>query len=103
MNTAALRASFRDFAGSDRYQRFVRTLNRECRRKGHLFFWQEDLWNEFVATTPEAPTSEETIMEVFRTCDVHGGDLTTASSDDPLPEIRHTPEYDHARHTLFPL
>jgi hypothetical protein len=103
MDVADIRASFRDFVGRDRYRTFVRTLNRECRRKGRLFFWQEKLWREFVANAPGAPTSEANIMDTFRTCDVHGCGLEALPSNALPPEFRHTPEYDHALDTLFPL
>jgi hypothetical protein len=103
MDTADLRTSFRAFAGQDRYRKFVRTLNRQSRNRRRLLFWQEDLWDEFVAKAPGAPTSQGDILDAFRTCDVHGDDLEPAPSSDPPPEIRHTPEYDRALDTLFPL
>jgi hypothetical protein len=106
MHAADVRVSFRDFAGQERYRRFVRTLNRECRRKQRLFFWQEELWRQFVASTPGAPTDEATIMNTFRICDVHGCDLEALPCTDLSPrpdEIRHTAEFDEAHKALFPL
>lgn len=102
MNSAELRASFRDFTGPDRYRKFMRTLNWRCRRKGRLFFWQEELWGEFVAAVPEAPVVEKIIFEVFCICDVHGEDLRTPPADDSPSETRDTPEYNHAFDMLFP-
>jgi hypothetical protein len=102
MDVANVRGLFRDFAGEDRYREFVRTLNRVSLRKGRLFFWQEQLWREFVANAPGVPTSEQEVMDMFRVCDVHGDGLETSSGDDSSPEIRDTPEYDRVRDTLFP-
>ena len=101
MHAGELRATFRDFAGQDGYRRFLRTLNRDSRRKGRLFFWQEQLWSEFVGHTPKAPTDAENIMALFRICDVHDCPLEVFAADDPL-EIRDTPEFAHASDSLFP-
>ncbi len=102
MNVTEMIALFRDFAGRDRYRKFVRTLNRRSRKKGRLFFWQEELWGEFAANHPGAPMSKEAIMDAFRICDVHNCRLDAAPGNDPPLEIRDTPEYDHAFETLFP-
>jgi hypothetical protein len=102
MNVADIRKSFRCFAGQDRYCKFVRTINQECQRKGRLFFWQEQLWREFVSKTDGAINCEA-IMAAFRICDVHDDELTDAISNrEELSEIRDTLEYDQALESLFP-
>ncbi len=102
MNITETIALFRDFAGRDCYREFVRTLNRRCRVKGRLFFWQEELWGEFAANNQGASMSQEAIMEAFRICDVHECRLDASPGNDPPFEIRDTPEYDQAFETLFP-
>lgn len=102
MDARELRASFRRFTGHDRYTKFVRTLNRACRSKGRLFFWQERLWEEFAATTPDAPRVGEEVMAALSVCDVHDCPLQSPPDESPLPEIRDTPECELACNTLFP-
>ncbi len=102
MDTRELRTSFQRFAGFDRYTKFVRAVNRACRSKGRLFFWQEQLWDEFAATTPDAPRAGEQVMVAFSVCDVHDCPLQSPVDDTPLPEIRDTPECEVAYNTLFP-
>ena len=103
MNAADVRASFREFAARDRYRKFVRSLHREGRRKGRLFYWQEQLWREFLSNVPGAPTSQGSILDTFRICDVHDCDLVPPPGNDPPPGNRHTPEYDHVQDSLFPI
>ena len=102
MDTRELRASFRRFAGQDRYSRFVRAINRACRSKGRLFFWQEQLWKDFVATVHEAQQTGSEVMTAFAVCDVHDCSLQPPPDAKPLPEIRDTPECELAYNTLFP-
>ncbi|KAF0179072.1 MAG: hypothetical protein FD161_1565 [Limisphaerales bacterium] len=102
LDATEIRGSFREFVGADRYRKFVRSINRGCRRKGRLFFWQEELWHKFVTNGRGAPTGEETVMDIFRICDVHDCNLTTLLRNDPPLEIRDTPEYDQAFETNFP-
>ena len=102
MDAATLRISFRDFAGQDRYRKFVRTINRQCRTNGRLFFWQEQLWREFLTRVSEAPASEGEIMNLFRVCDIHDCDLAVAPENEAPPEVRHTAQYDDALEKLFP-
>ena len=102
MNTGELRASFRRFAGHERYTKFVRAVNRACRSKGRLFFWQEQLWEEFAATTTDAPRTGADVMASLTVCDVHDCPLQSPPDDKPLPEIRDSPELELAYNTLFP-
>lgn len=102
MDTRELRALFRRFAGPDRYSKFVRAVNRSCRRKGRLLFWQEQLWKEFAATNPETPRAFEQVMSTFSVCDVHDCPLQKPSDEAPLPEIRNTLECEVASNNLFP-
>lgn len=102
MDTADFRASFRRFAGHDRYSKFVRAINRACRSKGRLFFWQEQLWDEFATTIPDVPTSGNEVLAAFSVCDVHDCPLQSPPDDKPLAEIRDTPENELAYNALFP-
>jgi len=102
MDSRELRVSFRRFAGHARYRKFVRAINRACRRKGRLLFWQERLWQDFAATLPGAPQTDEGVMAAFSVCDVHDCQLQPPSDDRPLPEIRDTPECERACDSIFP-
>ncbi len=102
MDTRELQASFRRFAGHERYRKFVRAINRACRSKGRLFFWQEQLWDEFAATIPDGLKTGNEVMAAFRVCDVHDCPLQSPPDDKPLVEIRDTPERELAYNTLFP-
>lgn len=103
MGTAEIRAEFKRFVGAERFRKFVRFVGHQCRRKGRLLFWQEQLWDEFASKLPEARLSREEILRVFCICDVHGGELEDLPPEDPKGKIRWTPEYDQAKETLFPL
>jgi hypothetical protein len=103
METAEIRTEFKRFAGAERFRKFVRFIGNECRGKGRLFFWQEQLWDEFTSKFADARLSPAQILRVFCVCDVHGCELEELPSDDPKGKIRWTPEYDQAKETLFPL
>lgn len=102
MDSAALRALFRRYAGPERYRRFMRAINGACRGKGRLFFWQEQLWRAFAETAPGTPMNDTDVMRVFAVCDVHECPLLQLAEETPLPEVRDTPEYEQARDNLFP-
>jgi hypothetical protein len=101
MDARELRLKFRDFAGPDRYRKFVRSINRACRCKRRLLFWQERLWDEFLTETPVARSSGD-IFAAFGACDVHDCILHEPHIDDGLPVIRDTPDADDAIENAFP-
>src|SRR5215475_3770994 len=103
MDAHDVKTAFRKFAGEERFRKFVRAVSQRCPGKGRLFFWHEQLWREFVASAPGAPTSQDEILKAFRICDVHGCDLEPPPDSDSPPEIRDTPEYAQALEALFPL
>src|SRR5262245_29494007 len=103
MDIAEIRTEFKQFAGPERFRKFVRFVGNECRSKGRLFFWQEQLWNEFASKFPNARLSPEEILRVFCICDAHGCELGDLPPEAHSSKIRWTPEYDRAEETLFPL
>jgi hypothetical protein len=105
MDAQKLRILFRDFAGEDRYRKFVRAIDGACQSKHRLLFWQQDLWQEFVLAiplAPLAPRSDSEILAAFRVCYCHGCDLRPPPEGERLPEIRRTPESELAGESLFP-
>lgn len=103
MDGGEVRAAFRNFAGEERFRRFVRAASQKCPEKGCLFFWQEQLWGKFVATVAGVGMRQNEILQAFRICDVHGCELEPPPTDNTSTEIRDTPEYEQALRTLFPL
>jgi hypothetical protein len=103
MDINEVRVAFREFAGEVRFRKFVRAVSQRCHRKERLFFWQEQLWGNFVCTVPRAARCPDEILRAFRICDVHGCELEPTPTNDALAEIRDTPEYGQALETLFPL
>ena len=102
MDTGDLKSRFLHFAGADRYRTFVRTINRTCRSKGRLLYWQQDLWDTFVSAVPQASENHVDVLTLFRFCDVHGHPLQPAPNDQNLTEIRDTPEAEQANEEIFP-
>jgi len=99
-----IKTAFREFAGDERYRKFVRAISQRCPEKGRLFFWQEQLWNEFSSAHPEDTTSQGEILRILRVCYIHNSDLAPMPPvDEPAAEFRRTPEYDQAVDNLFPL
>src|SRR5688572_29791891 len=103
MNVGEVRTAFREFAGEERFREFVRAVSQRCPEKGRLFFWQEQMWGEFVSTVAGVGTCQDEILRIFRICDVHGCELEPPPTNDELTEIRDTPEYGQALQALFPL
>jgi hypothetical protein len=103
MDVNEVRTAFRKFAGEERFRKFVRAVSRRCPEKGRLFFWQEQLWGGFVSTVAGVGTHQDEILRAFRICDVHGCELEPPPTNDAPTEVRDTPEYGQALHTLFPL
>jgi hypothetical protein len=98
-----LASQFLAFCGPERFRKFVLQLHRECRSKGRLLFWQEQLWAEFAATEPgEIPFSVEGIAEALRLCPVH--ELPLESEEVPIVYglVRFPPGYVQAREERFP-
>jgi hypothetical protein len=101
MDLLDLRSRFRHFAGSDRYRKFVRSINRVSHVKGRLLYWQERLWADFVSGDAPAYQSADPFA-VFGVCDIHERSLQAPRTGDRLSEIRDTPEADEAMENAFP-
>ena len=101
MDTADLRLRFRNFAGPDRYRKFVRSINRVSRAKGRLLFWQEQLWGDFVSSGARAGLFSDPIA-ICAVCDVHDCSLEATRNGYSPSDIRDTPEADDAIDQLFP-
>jgi hypothetical protein len=103
MDIGNVRAEFKRFAGPERYRKFVRFVGNQSRSKRRLFYWQEQLWDEFESKFPEARLSAEEILRAFCICDLHGCELEDLPPAESSGKIRWIPEYDQAKETLFPL
>jgi hypothetical protein len=75
MDAEAVRTAFRSFVGEPRYRRFVRAVNTIDRRLGRMRYWQEADWSRFARRHPGCAMPFEAILEAFRVCEVHGGEL----------------------------
>ena len=103
MDNGELSSRFLAFCGRERFRKFVIQLNRECRGKGRLLFWQEELWAAFAETHQgEAPCSFVAVAEALRLCPVH--DLPLRSEEVPVAHglVRFLPGYVEAREERFP-
>ncbi|MBX9653490.1 hypothetical protein K2Y11_07695 [bacterium] len=101
INATDLRLLFRRFAGTERYVRFVRAINR-LNDKNRLRFWQQDLWNDFVVANSISPRTTDEIVSLLSVCYVHEIPLLHTTTISTTPAIRSTPEYESAEFNLFP-
>ena len=71
-NMNDIRDQFERFAPVERRIRWYRTINGRTREIGRLFWWQERLWESFVAEFPKYSAMEfQTVCDVFQFCYVH--------------------------------
>ena len=89
MTPIALRESFRAFAGDENFRRFVHAINTAPFRLKRLRYWQEELWNEFRATTPDCTESYAEIQQLFAICEVHGYELERDTVLAPYSQLRY--------------
>ena len=103
MERQDITSRFLAFCGPERFRKFVVQLHRECRGKGRLLHWQEELWAAFATTQgDDAPLSFEGIAEALRLCPVH--DLPLKAEEVPVVYglVRFPPGYVEARDERFP-
>jgi len=70
-NTARFRVRFKDFAGAEKFRKFVSQLHRTKYRKTGLRYWQHELWNAFVALYPEYSMSADDLRTALAICELH--------------------------------
>jgi hypothetical protein len=75
MDATEFLRSFATFSGSERYRRFVRTLNRTCRWRGRFLFWQEDLLDRFATSANVGDVTFERVESLLRACELHEAEL----------------------------
>jgi hypothetical protein len=68
---ANFREHFKEFAGTEKFRKFVEQLHRTKYRKTGLRYWQQELWNTFVATYPEYAMSTEDLSIALAICELH--------------------------------
>lgn len=68
MDAKDIRAKFFEFAGNEKFDKFMTALNTTCQDKGRLLYWQEQLWEEFLkANDLKLDTSFVYIENLFNT------------------------------------
>ena len=72
MDTGDLKSRFLRFAGADRYRNFVRTINRNCRSKGRLLYWQQDLFYKIKKRSSEIAAEMQPGDELWKWTPVVG-------------------------------
>lgn len=65
-------ARFAAFCGEERFLLFMFKLTMTCPYKGRLLFWQQDLWEAFVAEQgQDIPTAYEDVVALLGQCPIH--------------------------------
>jgi hypothetical protein len=70
-----VRALLCDFAGEEKYKKFVAEATRSIASRKRLRFWQESLWEAFVRSFPDCELSEDEFKTTFRVCELHDCEL----------------------------
>lgn len=70
-----VRALLCDFAGIEKYKKFVAEASRSIANRKRLRFWQESLWETFVRSFPDCALSEDEFKATFLVCELHGCEL----------------------------
>src|SRR5262245_49839142 len=94
LNPAILRKCFLEFAGAERYRRFVRSLGltpNEDSKPARLRYWQEVLWTQFAESYPNAPMEVDLICKSVMWCYVHDVPLESPPGVD-LSSVRYSAE-----------
>ena len=100
-----LRKLVADKCGSERYRRFLETMNRKVRKRGRLAYWQQDLLDELTSDYPEiASISFDELVSTFRLCHVHLVPLTDCDVpiERSVTDVYLAPEYEAASREQFP-
>ena len=65
--TPSILEQFKDFCGTEKYNKFVSALGVTCTHRGHMMYWQEQLWNQFASrTTTQLPTDLDGIRALVK-------------------------------------
>ncbi len=92
MDPPQLRDAFREFAGRDRFRKFVTQLRSDAPQESRfehlpglsrLRYWQEALWSEFLGAHPNACSDIELIRGALLWCDVHSCNLQAVATIAP--------------------
>ena len=76
MDRQEIRSAFEEMCGPQVYERFLQVFQATSRWKGRLLFWQEELWEQFCASRPQAPPAGfDALLELFDICPVHRVEL----------------------------
>ena len=82
MDKIRIRKLFADFAGPDKFYRFMFKLNRNAAcREGELFLWQEKLWESFLKTHQIEKMEQAEILDIFTYCHRHNEELVPGIPD----------------------
>jgi hypothetical protein len=68
--------ALRDSIGEEKLRHFVQVLNRQCKTKGRLYYWQEQALQKIAETNPQyAHLTFDEVLDKFAICHVHGVSL----------------------------
>ena len=101
-NIARFRVLFKEFAGIERFRKFVDQLHRTKHRRTGLRFWQEELWNEFVATHSDFAMSMDDLRSALAICELHEIDLVSVVVPVFRGCIDYAPDYISDMIKMFP-
>lgn len=70
-----IRIGFEKFVGNEKYNHFILTLYETFPLRERLFFWQEELLNDFANKFNLEPIEFRQIHKIFNHCPVHSYEL----------------------------
>jgi len=71
VTTVELRSRLKHTIGSDTYLRFIKALHRLPRTNTKLRYWQQDVWDSFVAANPDCDMVIDDLIDALRLCELH--------------------------------
>ena len=104
MTPDEVRSAFLGFCGPTRCRKFARKLRKlpDAETKfDRLRYWQEILWEKFVAEFPDAPNDVDAIGSCLHWCDLHSQSLVTGAGHQPI-DLRRSDSFDMACENEFP-
>jgi hypothetical protein len=95
---AALRQALATFLGDSQYRKFIH----QGVRRGQLRYWQERVWEEFVAANPAFAVASDEREVALRVCHLHGDELLADTAEVFRGHMDFTEWYVEDRNRLFP-
>jgi hypothetical protein len=77
IDTIEFRSALENHLGAATYKKFVASLHRPSSQRGRLLYWQEVIWQKFVANHPQFSCGFDELRQMLNICELHRCEFAT--------------------------